>query len=57
MTPRPKRPPVCDWREAPCPSQPKLKDIEAKVEEAERLISELSRLVAELKQDLEKKND
>lgn len=38
-----------------CPSQPKLKSIEAKVEEAERLISELSRLVAELKQSLEKK--
>jgi uncharacterized coiled-coil protein SlyX len=46
------RPPTpCDA----CPSQPKLKAIEAKVEEAERLITELSRLVAELKQSLEKK--
>ncbi len=44
-------PSVCDT----CPSQPKLKSIEAKVEEAERLISELSRLVAELRKSLEKK--
>jgi uncharacterized coiled-coil protein SlyX len=50
-----KTPPASDCNA--CPSQPRLKDIEAKVEEAERLISELSKLATELKQLLEKKND